>query len=44
MKVRRQILGDDYMDRAVARIRPHTREFQEMIVRCAWAEIWARPG
>ncbi len=43
MKARRKILGEAYVKRAVARVRPHTREFQEMIVRYGWT-IWTRPG
>jgi len=44
MAVRRQILGDAYVDRAVANSSPLTREFQDLIVRYGWGEIWTRPG
>ena len=44
MKVRRTILGDEHVDRANARITKHSREFQELIVRYGWGEIWTRPG
>lgn len=44
MKVRRKILGDAHVDKANARITPHNREFQELIVRYGWGEIWTRPG
>jgi 4-carboxymuconolactone decarboxylase len=44
MAVRRQILGDAHVDRAVANISPLTREFQDLIVRYGWGEIWTRPG
>jgi 4-carboxymuconolactone decarboxylase len=44
MAVRRQILGDAHVDRAVAKISPLTREFQDLIVRYGWGEIWTRPG
>ena len=43
MKVRRKVLGDEYVNRSIARIKPHTREFQELIVRYAWG-VWSRPG
>ena len=43
MAVRRQILGDAHVDRAVARSSPLTREFQDLIVRYGWGEIWTRP-
>lgn len=44
MKVRRKILGDEHVDRANARTTSHNREFQELIVRYGWGEIWTRPG
>jgi 4-carboxymuconolactone decarboxylase len=44
MKVRRKILGDEHVDRANARVTVHNREFQELIVRYGWGEIWTRPG
>lgn len=44
MKVRRKILGDAHVDRANARTTDVNREFQELIVRYGWGEIWTRPG
>uniref|UniRef100_UPI0036F252E5 4-carboxymuconolactone decarboxylase n=1 Tax=Aeromicrobium massiliense TaxID=1464554 RepID=UPI0036F252E5 len=44
MKVRRAVLGDAHVDRANAGIIDLTREFQDMITRYAWGEIWTRPG
>lgn len=44
MKVRRHILGNEHVDRANARVTAHNREFQELIVRYGWGEIWTRPG
>jgi 4-carboxymuconolactone decarboxylase len=44
MKVRRQILGDAWVDRAVAGTKSHNKEFQDLIVRYGWGEIWTRPG
>jgi 4-carboxymuconolactone decarboxylase len=44
MKIRRKILGDAHVDRANARITNVNREFQELITRYGWAEIWTRPG
>ena len=43
MKVRREVLGDEHVDRAEARKNAFTAEFQELITRYAWGEIWARP-
>lgn len=44
MEVRRTVLGDEHVDRAVAKTTPFTADFQDLITRYAWAEIWARPG
>jgi 4-carboxymuconolactone decarboxylase len=42
--VRRQVLGDVHVDRAVAGTTPLTEDFQDLITRYAWGEIWAREG
>ena len=44
MKVRREVLGDAHVDRANAGITDFTHEFQDLITRYAWGEIWTRPG
>jgi 4-carboxymuconolactone decarboxylase len=44
MRVRREVLGDDHVDRASERRTAFTDDFQELITRYAWGEIWARPG
>ena len=44
MKVRREVLGDEHVDRAIAETTPFTAPFQELITRYAWGEVWARPG
>jgi 4-carboxymuconolactone decarboxylase len=44
MKVRRAVLGDEYVDRAAASTNDFNREFQDYITRTAWGEIWTRPG
>ena len=44
MKVRRQVLGDAHVDRATGKASEVAREFQELITRYAWGEIWTRPG
>ena len=44
MSVRRQVLGDAHVDRISARTTPLTAEFQDLITRYAWGEIWTRPG
>jgi 4-carboxymuconolactone decarboxylase len=44
MRVRREVLGDEHVDRAVAKTTELTRDFQDLITRYAWGEIWTRPG
>ena len=44
MEVRRAVLGDEHVDRAIARTTDFTAEFQDLITRYAWGEIWTRPG
>ena len=44
MTVRRAVLGDAHVDRALARKDAFNGEFQELITRYAWGEIWTRPG
>jgi 4-carboxymuconolactone decarboxylase len=44
MKVRREVLGDEHVDRAVAKTTAFTEDFQDLITRYAWGEIWTRPG
>ena len=44
MRVRREVLGDDHVDRANERTTPLTADFQDLITRYAWGEIWTRPG
>jgi 4-carboxymuconolactone decarboxylase len=44
MKVRREVLGDEHVDAAVERTSDFTADFQDLITRYAWGEIWTRPG
>lgn len=44
MAVRRAVLGDEHVDRAVARTDEFTADFQDLITRYAWGEIWTREG
>ena len=44
MKVRREVLGDEHVDRATANATDFTRPFQEYITRAAWGEAWTRDG
>ena len=44
MKVRRTVLGDAHVDRSLAKRNDFNGEFQDLITRYAWGEIWTRPG
>ena len=44
MEVRREVLGDAHVDRAEAANTELTAEFQDLLTRYAWGEIWTRPG
>ncbi|MFZ2526714.1 MAG: 3-oxoadipate enol-lactonase [Rhodococcus sp. (in: high G+C Gram-positive bacteria)] len=44
MRVRRSVLGDAHVDRAMAAATEITAPFQDFITRTAWGDIWARPG
>jgi 4-carboxymuconolactone decarboxylase len=44
MKVRREVLGDAHVDRTIKNRNAFNEEFQELITRYAWGEIWTRPG
>lgn len=44
LSVRRAVLGDAHVDRAIARTTPFTAVFQDFITRYAWGEVWTRPG
>jgi 4-carboxymuconolactone decarboxylase len=44
MALRRSVLGDAHVDRAQANLNEFNQEFQNLITRYAWGEIWARPG
>jgi 4-carboxymuconolactone decarboxylase len=44
MKVRREVLGDEHVDRAVESTTPLTADFQDFITRYAWGGVWTREG
>jgi 4-carboxymuconolactone decarboxylase len=44
MRVRREVLGDEHVDRAEAKTTPLTAAFQDYITRSVWGDIWSRPG
>ena len=44
MTVRREVLGDEWVDRAQAKRNDFTADFQDFITRYAWGEVWSRPG
>jgi 3-oxoadipate enol-lactonase/4-carboxymuconolactone decarboxylase len=44
MQLRRAVLGDEHVDRALEGTTAFTEDFQDLITRYAWGEIWTRPG
>ena len=44
MKTRREVLGDEHVDSAIANATEFTADFQDFITRTAWGDIWQRPG
>ena len=44
MKVRREVLGDAHVDKSLEDQNAFNQEFQDLITRYAWGEIWSRPG
>ncbi|MGB9182742.1 MAG: 4-carboxymuconolactone decarboxylase [Solirubrobacteraceae bacterium] len=44
LKIRREVLGDDHVDRATDGASDFTAPFQEFITRVAWGEAWTREG
>lgn len=44
MKVRREVLSDSHVDKSLQNRNAFNEEFQDLITRYAWGEIWTRPG
>jgi 4-carboxymuconolactone decarboxylase len=44
MSVRREVLGDDHVDRATSQTTDLTRDFQQLVTEHAWGTVWTRPG
>jgi 4-carboxymuconolactone decarboxylase len=44
MAVRREVLSDEHVDRAIAGTTELTADFQDFITRVAWGDVWSRPG
>jgi 4-carboxymuconolactone decarboxylase len=44
MRVRREVLGDQHVDDAISGTTEFTADFQDLITRYAWGEIWSRPS
>jgi 3-oxoadipate enol-lactonase / 4-carboxymuconolactone decarboxylase len=44
MRVRREVLGDAWVDAAAEAADPVTGDFQDFLTRCAWGTVWTRPG
>lgn len=44
LKVRREVMGDAFVDRALAQMDAFSGEFQQLVTSVAWGDIWSRPG
>ena len=44
LATRREVMGDDFVDRAFGNATPFTQPIQEYITRNAWGDVWQRPG
>jgi 4-carboxymuconolactone decarboxylase len=44
LKIRREVLGAEYVDKAIANATPFTRPMQELVTTYCWGEVWGRPG
>jgi 4-carboxymuconolactone decarboxylase len=44
MRIRREVLGDEHVDRAIENTTEQTAALQDLITRYAWGDVWARPG
>jgi 4-carboxymuconolactone decarboxylase len=44
LQTRREVMGDDFVDRALASATPFTQPIQDHISRAAWGDVWQRPG
>ncbi|HUZ52376.1 MAG TPA: 4-carboxymuconolactone decarboxylase [Streptosporangiaceae bacterium] len=44
MQIRREVLGNEHVDRAIRQTTDFTAPFQDLITRYAWGDIWSRPG
>jgi alkylhydroperoxidase/carboxymuconolactone decarboxylase family protein YurZ len=44
MRVRREVLGDQHVDRSIERTSDLTRDFQDLVTRYAWGDVWTWPG
>jgi 4-carboxymuconolactone decarboxylase len=44
LKIRREVMGDAYVDAALAKVDDFNRPLQEMVTQFAWGEVWSRPG
>lgn len=44
LQIRREVVGDEYVDAVLARQDEFTGPFQDFITRYAWADVWGRPG
>ncbi len=44
LKVRKEVLGEEYVNKALANVTSFTEDLQQLVTRYCWGEIWTRPG
>jgi 4-carboxymuconolactone decarboxylase len=44
IRIRREVMGEEYVEHALEQATPLTKSFQELITRYAWGGVWSRPG
>lgn len=44
LKVRREVVGSEYVDRSLAEMTDFTAPLQDLVTRYCWGEVWNRPG
>lgn len=44
LKIRKEVLGDEYVEKSLAAADEFTRPLQELVTRYCWGDVWNRPG
>ncbi|MCC5809687.1 MAG: 4-carboxymuconolactone decarboxylase [Ectothiorhodospiraceae bacterium] len=44
LKIRREVMGDAYVDKALSNVNAFNRDIQQLVTETAWGKVWSRPG